>query len=263
MDPILVEFTLFGVTRPIGGYGLAVTLGLLITATVAGIAAHRAREDVGATIATIGYGTMAGFVGAVLLFALVEWARTGDPLAVLAHGGLVFYGAVPTGLAAVVISARGFDLPWLKLVDLSIPGIALGHALGRIGCFLGGCCFGVEWEGPWAAIATHPLAAAAHPSVPRHPVQLYESLGLLVLAALFTFVRPQRVGDGGRALTYLGAYALLRFGIEQLRGDTVRGLFFGLSTSMLIAISTFLVAAFFGARVLRARGAKALATGEA
>lgn len=253
MEPILVELSLFGVTRPIGGYGLAVTLGILCTGAIAARAAHRAREDVGATIATLGYATMAGFAGAFSLFAIVEWFRTGDPLAVLSHGGLVFYGAVPTALAAVVLSGRGFDLPWLKIVDLSIPGIAMGHALGRIGCFLGGCCYGVEWHGPLAAIATHPMAASAHPSVPRHPVQLYESAGLLILAAIFASIRPKRVGDGARALAYVASYAVLRFGIEQLRGDAVRGVFLGLSTSMLIACISFGVALLWGLRVMRAR----------
>jgi phosphatidylglycerol:prolipoprotein diacylglycerol transferase len=255
VDPILTELSLFGVTRPIGGYGLAVTLGILVSAGIAARAAYRAREDVGATIATIGYATMAGFAGALLLFAIVEWARTGNPLAVLDHGGLVFYGAVPTALAAVVLAARAFQLPWMKIVDLSIPGIAMGHALGRIGCFLGGCCFGAEWDGPWAAIATHPLAASAHPSVPRHPVQLYESLGLLVLAGTFTFVKPDRVGDGGRALSYVALYAVLRFSMEQLRADTIRGVFFGLSTSMGISLALFFAAVAMGLRVHRARAA--------
>lgn len=253
MEPILTEISLFGVTRPIGGYGLAVTLGILVSAGIAARTAHRAHEDVGATIATIGYATMAGFAGALVLFAIVEWARTGNPLAVLDHGGLVFYGAVPTALVAVVLAGRSFGLPWLKIVDLSIPGIAMGHALGRIGCFLGGCCFGAEWHGPWAAIATHPLAASAHPSVPRHPVQLYESLGLLLLAALFVFVKPARVGDGGRALSYVALYAILRFSMEQLRADTIRGVFFGLSTSMMISLALFAGAVILGLRVHRAR----------
>lgn len=259
MHPILTEVTLFGVTRPIGGYGAAVTLGLLVTAIVLGRAAHRARLDVGATIATIGYATMAGFAGAFLLFAVVEALRTGDPLAVRDHGGLVFYGAVPTSLLAVWLAARSFALPWLRILDLGVPGLALGHALGRIGCFLGGCCFGAPWDGPWAALATHPLAASAHPSVPRHPVQLYESLGLLAIAAFFTFRRPRIVGDGGRALGYLAAYAVLRLGIEQLRDDAVRGLFAGLSTSTLIALASLAVALFFGHRVRAARRARSAA----
>ena len=213
----------------------------------------------GATIATIGYVTMAGFSGAFLLYAIVEWARTGEPLAGLEHGGLVFYGAVPTGLGALVLASRSFRLPWLKIVDLSIPGIAMGHALGRVGCFLGGCCFGAEWHGPWSATATHPLAASAHPSVPRHPVQLYEALGLLVLAAIFTFVPARRVGDGGRALAYLMSYAVLRFTVEQLRADTIRGVFGGLSTSMLISLGLFATGAVLGARVARARTATSAA----
>lgn len=259
MHPILAELSLFGVSRPIGGYGVAVTLGLLVTAAILGRAAERSRLDVGATIATIGYATVAGFAGAFALFALVEAVRTGDPFAVRDHGGLVFYGAVPTALLAVVLAARSFALPWLRIVDLGVPGLALGHALGRIGCFLGGCCYGAPWHGPWAALATHPLAAAAHPAVPRHPVQLYEALGLVALAAAFTLRRPDTVGDGGRALAYVAAYAALRLGIEQLRDDAVRGVFGGLSTSTLISLALLAAATVGAIRLQAGRRARAAA----
>ena len=107
MHPILTEVTLFGVTRPIGGYGAAVTLGLLVTAIVLGRAAHRARLDVGATIATIGYATMAGFAGAFLLFAVVYVATPVD--------------LVPEAFVPV--------LGWLD--DIGVVGLALFH-LGRV-----------------------------------------------------------------------------------------------------------------------------------
>lgn len=250
MHPIVAEIELFGVVRPIGGYGLAVALGVLVSGFLVGRAAYLSKLDVGAVIAGLGYTCGAGFVGAYAFFVLVEALRTGDPMSGVRTGGLVFYGAVPTGALAAYLSARGFKLPFARIMDLSVPAIAAGHALGRIGCFLGGCCFGCEWHGPWAATYTDPMAPAAHPPVPRHPVPLYEALGLVILAFVFALVPMKRVGDGHRALAYVAAYAVLRFSVELLRGDAVRGLVLGLvSTSQLVSLVFFVVAAIGLARL--------------
>ncbi len=251
MHPIVTELDLFGVRRPIGGYGLAVAIGVFLSCGLIARVAQRQRADVGATIATLGYSAGAGFAGSYLMFVAVEWARTGDPMAGLRTGGLVFYGAVPGVAIASYLSARAFELPYLRILDQSAPAIALGHALGRIGCFLGGCCFGAEWHGPWAVTYVHPMAPGAHPSVPRHPSPLYESLGLLVLAFVFALVPAQRVGTGERILAYGASYAVLRFLVETTRGDAIRGLFIGLSTSQLTSIALFTFAAVMLARLRR------------
>ena len=243
MYPIITELVLFGVRRPIGGYGLAVAIGVFLTCALITRVAYRLRMDVGATIATLGYAAGAAFAGSYLMFAAVEWARTGDPLAGFRSGGLVFYGAVPAAALASYFSARAFGLPYLRILELSVPGIAAGHAIGRIGCLLGGCCFGAEWHGPLAITYTNPLAPAAHPPVPRYPTPLYESFGLLVLAFVFALVPAKRVGTGVRMLTYGAFYAVLRFAVETTRGDAIRGVFFGLfSTSQLTSIALFVFA---------------------
>ncbi len=253
MHPIVAELEIFGVVRPIGGYGVAVALGVLVTGLLVGRAAYRSKLDVGAVIASLGYTCGAGFIGAYAFFVIVEALRTGDPMSGVRSGGLVFYGAVPAGALAAYVSARGFKLPFFRVVDLSIPAIAAGHALGRIGCFLGGCCFGREWHGPWATTYTDPMAPAAHPSVPRHPVPLYESAGLLILAFVFALVPVKHVGDGRRSLAYVASYAVLRFSVELLRGDTARGLVLDLvSTSQLVSLTFFTLAAI-GLVRLRAR----------
>ncbi len=236
MNPILFELELFGVARPIGGYGVLVAAGMLVTALVAVRAARRARIDAGAVLACSGYTIVGGLVGAWLTFVLVEWVRTGSPMTALqSGGGLVFYGAVPGGLLGAYLGARMLEVPFVRMLDLSVPGIAAGHALGRAGCFLGGCCFGRAHSGTFSVVFTHPLAPAAHPPIPRHPVQLYESAGLLFLAFAFALV-PIRKTDGARALTYVIAYGLLRFFTESLRGDAVRGVWGGLSTSQLVSL---------------------------
>jgi phosphatidylglycerol:prolipoprotein diacylglycerol transferase len=245
MYPIVTEIDLFGVRRPIGGYGLAVAIGVFLSCFLIARVAYRQKEDVGAVIATLGYCAGSGFLGSWLMFVLVEWARSGDPMQGLRTGGLVFYGAVPGVALASYFSAKSFQLPYLRLMDQSPPAIAVGHALGRIGCLLGGCCFGSEWHGPWAVTYTHPMAPGAHPSVPRHPTPLYESFGLIVLAFVFALVPMKRVGTGERFLAYVVAYAVLRFFVEMTRGDAIRGLAFGiLSTSQITSLVLFAIAAW-------------------
>jgi phosphatidylglycerol:prolipoprotein diacylglycerol transferase len=128
------------------------------------------------------------------------------------------------------------------MLDLSVPAIAAGHAIGRIGCLLGGCCFGAEWHGPFAITYTDPLAPGSHPSVPRHPTPLYESFGLMVIAFVFALVPVRHVGSGQRVLLYGVSYAVLRFLVETTRGDAIRGVFFGLSTSQLTSVALLLFA---------------------
>lgn len=245
MHPILFEIELFGASRPVGGYGLMVSLGVLATGFLAARAAHRHGEDWGAVVATIGYAMVPAFLGAGALFYAVEFVRSGfDVARVIERGpGVVFYGAVPGAVLGTWYAAKLLRVPWWKMVDLSVPGIAIGHALGRVGCFLGGCCYGAEWHGPWAALATHPMAPMANPPVPRHPVQVYEAVGLAVLALAFA-ATPLDVrifgppGSGRRLFAYCVAYGVLRFAIEGLRGDAVRGVFFGgwLSTSQIVSV---------------------------
>ncbi|UJR86916.1 prolipoprotein diacylglyceryl transferase [Sandaracinus amylolyticus] len=251
MNPIVGELTLGGVTRPLGGYGVAVAIGMLLSGLFATRAAQRAREDVGAVIACCGYAVAGGLAGAWLTFIAVEWARTGSPTTALSTGGgLVFYGAVPGGALATWLGARYLRVPFVKMLDLGVPGIAAGHAIGRIGCFLGGCCYGAEHHGPLAVVFTHPLAPAAHPPIPRHPVQLYESAGLLALGFVFALLPTGRT-NGTRTLAYVIAYGVLRFVVEGLRGDTIRGVWGPLSTSQ--AISLVLIVLATGVLLARRR----------
>ncbi len=258
MLPIVYELHLFGVSRPIGGYGLMVSLGVLATGFLAARAAHHAKEDWGAVIACIGYATLPSFLCAGALFYLVEIVRTCFDLSeALSHGpGLVFYGAVPGAVLGTYYAARWLRVPWWKMVDLSVPAIAVGHALGRVGCLLGGCCFGAEWHGPWAVTATDPISPMAHPTVPRHPVQLYESLGLVLIAMVFAATPLEAKwlgppGSGRRLSIYAIAYGILRFVVEGFRGDGVRGVFFGgVSTSQLVSIGVIAIGV---AGIVRAR----------
>jgi phosphatidylglycerol:prolipoprotein diacylglycerol transferase len=238
MDPIVTVLRFGGLERPIGAYGCMMALALVVGSAITVRAAARARIDVGATIAALGFAVAGGFLGAWVLYLVVEWARTGAPLQALARPGLVFFGAPLGGLAAGAFACRRFGVPLGRLVDVAVPALPAAHAMGRIGCFLGGCCYGAPWQGPWAVRYLHPLAPAAHPPVWRHPTPLYEAGALLVLAFVFALVPMRSVGQGIRLLTYAIGYCLVRIGMEALRGDLVRGVWLdgALSTSQLVAV---------------------------
>jgi phosphatidylglycerol:prolipoprotein diacylglycerol transferase len=129
--------------------------------------------------------------------------------------------------------------PLGNVADLLAPSLALGHALGRVGCFLAGCCYGkVSTLGvrfPPASVAYHELAysglvAPGAPFTPAlAPTQLYEAAGEGLIFALLVVLGRRRRFPGSLALVYVMAYALLRATVEVLRGDAGRGFLFEIS----------------------------------
>lgn len=249
MHPILGTIRVGPLERDVTSYGVALAVALALGAALAVRGAGRAGHDRAATLAAVGFAATGGLVGAALLFFVVEWARAGSLGAALAAGpGLVFYGGFLGGAGALAVVARPLGLPLASWLDAAaVPAAPVAHAVGRVGCFLGGCCYGAPWNGPWAVLYTHPLARAAHPSVPRHPTPLYEAVGLLAIAAAFASVPAfRRPGPpGARVAGYALAYAGLRLAVETVRGDAVRGAWHGVSTSMVISLAVGVAAAAY------------------
>lgn len=173
-----------------------------------------------------------------------------------------FYGGFLGALAACAIFFfRDRRLDFWPAADLCAPAIALGQAIGRIGCLMAGDDYGRPTDLPWAVTFTDPDAAAlggAPLGVPLHPVQLYESLICLALFFLLARLlrRPHRPGTV--ILAYTGCYAVARFMLEFFRGDADRGFVFGnqLSTSQFIGV--LLIAAVGIAWAVRARSRRVL-----
>jgi len=163
---------------------------------------------------------LSAVLGARLLYVAANWELYRQaPFEMFAvwHGGLIFYG----GLAAAIPTAwwllRRWRLPIGLALDCFTPALAVGHAIGRIGCFLNGCCYGKPTEAWWGVTFLWSEAR-------RHPTQLIESAFLLMLSLVFAIWllrgRPWRRPPCGRvALTYVLVYAAWRFGIEFLRAD--------------------------------------------
>ncbi len=141
-------------------------------------------------------------------------------------GGFVFYGGfVFVALFALTFFYLRKDLS-LRDLGLLIPGIAVGHAIGRLGCFLAGCCYGSETDSIFGVMVDQHN---------RYPVQLIEGLGLLGIG--FLCAKALRNNKREEAIfIYLISYSTLRFINEFLRGDEIRGLYYGLATSQWISI---------------------------
>jgi phosphatidylglycerol:prolipoprotein diacylglycerol transferase len=250
VDPIFTIVRLGELERPIGNFGILLAVAMLVCAAVATRAAHRAGLDAGSAIAACGFGAAGSLIGASGLYYVVEAIRKGSLTAAFDTQGIVFYGAPLGGGLALYLACKKLDLPFLRFLDLAVPGVPMAHAMGRLGCFLGGCCFGKPYDGPFSILYTHPLAPAANPSVFRYAVPLYESSLLLLLAAFLLFWPKRKVGSGESVGYYFAAYAVIRVLTETFRGDGVRGLWLGVSTSQWISAAMF---AFGVAVVVRAR----------
>lgn len=153
-------------------------------------------------------------------------------------GGSVFYGGLLGGMTAGIIFGKIKKYDLFEYSDISAPMIPLFHTFGRIGCFLGGCCYGIESEFGYTIHGNELLPMVN--DVNRFPVQLMEAalnFGLFLLLAYFL----KNDKFKGRLLAiYLLLYSIIRFFDEFLRGDIYRGFLFGLSTSQIISILLFI-----------------------
>lgn len=189
------------------------------------------------------YIIVSALVGAKLLLVIVDadhfLANPGDILS-LARSGGVFYG----GLILAVLVGYWYmwkhQMPTWRIADVIAPGIAFGHVVGRLGCFLAGCCYGHETDVPWAVTFTNPLAqenVGTPLGIPLHPTQLYEAgAELVILGLLLALEHKGRPFHGRTFWGYMLVYGLSRFVIEFFRGDP-RGMVFGnISTSQFISL---------------------------
>lgn len=230
MHPLLFHLHLGGVTHPIYAYGLFIVLGITDGLILTIARARRFGIPRFDALACGLCGVSGGVFGGSLLSAALHWREFAAQPALLTQPGLVFYGGFLGGVAGAWAYCRAYDLRLLDVADAGAPGLAFGHAIGRIGCFLGGCCYGRP-VAPSFPLAAHMAGAW------RQPVQLYEAAGLVVLSLVLASLPSRR--PGALFALYAGGYAVLRFALEWLRGDDLeRGFLIPgvLSTSQAIAL---------------------------
>ena len=184
---------------------------------------------------------LSGIIGAKILMLIVEWQRYKSDLFGTMQAGGVFSGGVVAAFIAGTWYVRRRRMPWLKTADVFAPGLALGHAFGRLGCFAAGCCYGKETNLPWGVKFSDTWAeklSGTPLGVHLHPTQIYEFLVEITNFFLLLWLIRRKRFDGQIIATYLFTYGIARFFLEFLRGDEGRGQFLDtwLTVTQFIAI---------------------------
>lgn len=203
-------------------YGVLVALGFLAGLGITMRLARRAGMPVEQITNLAVYCAIAGLLGAKLfmfLFDIGDYVR--DPgriftLETLQAAG-VFHGGFIAAFLMAILYMRRQHLAVMKTMDVFAPGIAIGQAIGRLGCFAAGCCWGRECDLPWGVRFRSDFAAPVPLDKPLHPVQLYESAADLLIFAIL-YKQASRAHRPGQVIGwYLVFYSTARFIIEFYR----------------------------------------------
>jgi len=158
---------------------------------------------------------------------------TQHPERILDRGGLTISGAVLGAALAIWIYSKFSNFQFGYFADLIAPGIILAQVIGRVGCTINGCCYGIEASLPWCVVYSHPDSFAFGAGV-VHPTQVYEIIALLIIFGVLLKLRGRLKPDGSLFLVYLGLYSLWRVGIDFIREGTL--FLFGLHQAQVIAL---------------------------
>ena len=184
------------------------------------------------------YVIISAIVGARIFYVIQFWSEfKGNLLQIFAihRGGLVFYGGLILVLLVLFWRARVHRIPLIKAADIATPVAALGYSIGRIGCFLNGCCYGIETAFPICVRFPH-LSGC------RHPTQLYASAIMFLVFLFLMFLWKRKKFEGQVFLSGLILYSVYRFSIEFIRVGP--RYIFGLTVSHLASIVIFCVALY-------------------
>jgi len=268
MHPILFRF----LDRDIAAYGVFMVLGIGLGFLIAillykplGIGLTIKRSDM---LMTGGIAIAGVMIGAVLLRpvirlpeVIINWDKYSQvPVGIFLSwyfGEMVFYGGLIGGLVAALFFCRGFKIPISGVSDAYAVAIPVGHAVGRIGCLLGGCCYGIEvsHSHPFAVIyPEHPFgleSAIAPAGVPILAIPVIEAAGNLIIAGIILVLQFKHKVDGRAIALYGILYSIQRFVLEFFRGDLVRGVYGIVSTSQMISIVILIVSVSWFVSVTR------------
>ena len=249
MFPRLFQIGSFGVPT----YGVLVATGVLVGLWISvrnaenqGLKAENA-WDLGIAV------VLAGILGAKILYVILDWhsghvygenLRQIFTLETLQAGG-VFSGGLVAAFAVAGWFVRKHKMPALRTCDAFAPGLAMGHAIGRVGCFAAGCCYGKPTSHFWGVTFTNPLAheiVGTPLGQALEPTQLFESAVELTIFFILSWLLVRKKFEGQVFGAYLFLYGVARFFLEFIRDDPGRGSVFGgaLSGTQLISIGLVL-----------------------
>ena len=241
MHPRLIQIGNFGLPT----YGVLVATGVLVGLWIS--VRNSERQGVNPEDAwNLGiYVVLAGILGAKILYIINDWSHyVAYPRDILSWGTLqaggVFSGGLIGALVIAVWYVRRHKMPGLATCDAFAPGLALGHAIGRLGCFSAGCCWGKETSHFWGVTFTNKLAGELGTPLNKalQPTQLFEAAVELANFFLLMWLFKRRKFDGQVFAAFMILYGTARFFLEFLRDDPGRGEVFGglMTGTQLVAI---------------------------
>lgn len=241
MHPDLIRIGSFHIAT----YGFLVASGMLLGLYVVLQLSKKQNLDPDQMWNLCGLVILAGIIGSKALYIITDWGYYSThpgqifSLSTLQAGG-VFSGGLVLALLTAILYLRKHKISFLQAADVIAPGLALGHAIGRVGCFSAGCCFGRETSVPWSVTFTNPLAnevTGVPLGVRLHPTQLYEMVAELVNFAILYWLATRKKFEGQVIGLYMVMYGIQRYVIEFYRGDPGRGEVWGvMSGTQLISI---------------------------
>jgi phosphatidylglycerol:prolipoprotein diacylglycerol transferase len=253
MHPILFTIPLFGRHLEIPTYGVLLAVAFLGILKISAVMARRekisARDMVDLAFTVF----LAGLVGAKLMLVLLDWryylANPASLTGVLRSAG-VFYGGLIAAIPTAIWFAHRRKLPLWKVADITAVCIPIGMAVGRLGCFSAGCCYGKPSSLPWAVTFTSEIAhqtTGVPLGIPMHPAQLYMSLNGLFMALILFALQGRKTFDGQVFFSFVILYGATRSFWELFRGDSIRGFLIPgvISTSQTIGIVSVAAGLFF------------------
>lgn len=227
MHPILLQLNFI----TIRSYGLMAAIGFLLGCLMINLNRQYAKMSSDQAFTSLFTAMIAGIIGARIFYVIQFFEKYQHQLWQIIRidqGGLVFYGGFILAIAAQIVFCRMQKLDLLRVLDIYTPAMAIAHACGRVGCFLNGCCYGTPTA---LKIGVHyPSESEAYmryPGQALHPVQLYETIEMLLFTGLF-FYLVRHTKRGVAMSCYFAIYGVLRFINELFRGDNNRA--FGLFT---------------------------------
>ncbi len=228
------DINIFGKAVPV--YGLCFYFGAALAASI-GFFICRYKKFSRWELVYSGIFAMIGAViGAKLLFIAVSIKniiKYNIPIAEIIKGGFVFYGGLIGGFLGLAIYTKMYKLKIVDYLDIFAAVLPLGHAIGRVGCFFAGCCYGK----PSHFGVIYAESAGLTPlNVKLFPIQLVEATCLLILFFITVIVYKKSKHGATTVLVYLSSYSVIRFVLEFFRGDAERGGILFFSTSQWICI---------------------------
>lgn len=235
MHPILLQFGNFKVYS----YGVMVALAFLTAVYLACREAKRAGIAPEKILDACLYIMIFGIIGARALHVILDigyYSKYPLDIIMINQGGLAFQGGLIFGIVAAIISIKKSGLPLLNAGDMLIPYVALAQSIGRIGCLLNGCCYGVPSDSYIAIYSAGPNGAL-------QPTQIYLSLFFLAMFVVLKMVYENKKTDGIVFAWYLALFSSGSFLIDFLRGD-LAVVFFNLRMSQIISAAIFFISLF-------------------